>query len=240
MDMADLLTLLVGLRDGTATRTDHPEFPFIYFVLERLTRSKSQLLQDLWVLYELGSPTGGYFVEVGASDGVIFSNTHMLETQYGWRGIVAEPSRVWYPQLRANRACAIDARCVWRETGTRVSFNEASTPMHATIDSYSYDDLHAESRRQGRRYPVETVTLNDLLAAHGAPRRIDYLSIDTEGSELDILAAFDFGAYDVRLITVEHNHTARREAIFDLLTGHGFARKFESLSRVDDWYVRTR
>ncbi|HEX7947688.1 MAG TPA: FkbM family methyltransferase, partial [Phenylobacterium sp.] len=72
----------------------------------------------------------------------------------------------------------------------------------------------------------------------GAPRRIDYLSLDTEGSELDILAAFDFDAWDVRLITVEHNHTDRREAVFDLLTGKGYARKFESLSRVDDWYVK--
>jgi FkbM family methyltransferase len=240
MDMADLLDLLVGLRDSTSWRTDHPEFPFIHFCLEHLTRSKSQLLQELWVLYELGSPSGGYFVEVGACDGVHFSNSYLLEKQYAWAGIVVEPSRFWYPHLRANRTCAIDERCVWRETGAMVRFNEASTPMHATIDSYSDGDMHAESRRQGRRYPVETVSLNDLLRTWGARRRIDYLSLDTEGSELDILSAFDFDAYDVRLITVEHNHTGRRQAIFDLLTSRGFTRKFESLSRVDDWYVATR
>lgn len=238
MDLADLLDMLVVVRDQTAVRTDHPEFPFVHFCLEHLTRSPSQLQQDLWVLYELGSPRGGYFVDVGAADGVMFSNSWLLETAYGWRGIAVEPARCWYPQLKQNRACVIDERCVWRETGASVRFNEASIAMHATIESYSEGDMHAQSRRGGRRYPVETVSLNDLLAERGAPRRIDYLSLDTEGSELDILAAFDFDAWDVRLITVEHNHTDRREAVFDLLTGKGYARKFESLSRVDDWYVK--
>ena len=93
-------------------------------------------------------------------------------------------------------------------------------------------------RRDGRRYPVETVSLNDLLAFWEAPRRIDYLSLDTEGSELDILQHFDFAAHDVRLITVEHNHTARRQPILELLTARGYRRKFETLSSVDDWYVR--
>jgi hypothetical protein len=85
---------------------------------------------------------------------------------------------------------------------------------------------------------VETVSLNDLLAGWDAPRRIDYLSLDTEGSELDILQHFDFAARDVRLISVEHNHTARRRPIFDLLTARGYRRRFETLSSVDDWYVR--
>jgi hypothetical protein len=99
--------------------------------------------------------------------------------------------------------------------------------------------MHAASRRDGQRYPVATVSLNDLLAHWSAPRRIDYLSIDTEGSELDILSRLDFAAYDVRLITVEHNFSDRREAIFELLAAHGYVRKFEALSSVDDWYVKT-
>ena len=84
----------------------------------------------------------------------------------------------------------------------------------------------------------ETVTLVDLLAFWKAPRRIDYLSIDTEGSELDILNAFDFSAHDVRLITVEHNFSGNRGPILDLLTAQGYRRKFTDLSMVDDWYVK--
>ena len=99
--------------------------------------------------------------------------------------------------------------------------------------------MHADTRKDGQRYDVQTVSLNDLLAHWRAPRRIDYLSIDTEGSELDILAHFDFEAYEIRLITVEHNHTALRQPIHDFLVAKGYRRKFEKLSNVDDWYVRT-
>ena len=82
------------------------------------------------------------------------------------------------------------------------------------------------------------MSLNDLLAHWDAPRRIDYPSIDTEGSELDILTAFDFDAWDVRLITVEHNHGPQRQGLIELLTAKGYRRKFKHLSGVDDWYVK--
>jgi class 3 adenylate cyclase len=99
-------------------------------------------------------------------------------------------------------------------------------------------DRNAAHRADGKRYEVGTVSLTELLDEHRAPRRIDFLSIDTEGSELEILQGFDFTRYDVRIIVVEHNHTARREAIHGLLTGNGFRRKFETCSKQDDWYVR--
>ena len=118
-------------------------------------------------------------------------------------------------------------------------FNQTEIAAHSTIDSFSDSDMHAASRRDGERYTVETVSLNNLLAFWNAPARIDYLSIDTEGSELDILQHFDWTAHDVRLISVEHNFTDRRGPICDFLTSKGYARKFEALSNVDDWYVKT-
>lgn len=72
---------------------------------------------------------------------------------------------------------------------------------------------------------------------HNDPKEIDYLSVDTEGSEFSILSAFDFDAYRIRVITVEHNFTPAREQIRDLLESRGFVRKMESVSLVDDWYV---
>ncbi len=236
---AELTALLGPLRDQVRQPGDDARLAFMDFALTHLMQSSGQFLQDLWVAYELGALQGGYFVEFGAADGQKFSNTWFLERELGWRGIVAEPARVWHPTLRGNRACHIDERCVWIETGKTLLFNQPQIAAHATIDSYSNADGHADSRIDGLRYEVETVSLNDLLAFWNAPRRIDYLSIDTEGSELDILQHFDFAAYDVRLITVEHNYTAQRQLIHDLLIGKGFQRKFESLSNVDDWYVRS-
>jgi hypothetical protein len=87
---------------------------------------------------------------------------------------------------------------------------------------------------------VTTVSLLDLLEQHGAPRDIDYLSVDTEGSEFDILSAFDFSRYRIRIISVEHNYMeTKREAIRQLLAQHGYRREFEAFSNWDDWYVHT-
>ena len=70
------------------------------------------------------------------------------------------------------------------------------------------------------------------LRHHGAPKTIDYLSIDTEGSELEILSAFDFSAYHVRIITVEHNYSPMRGKLHDLLTSNSFTRAFERIFRL--------
>jgi hypothetical protein len=67
---------------------------------------------------------------------------------------------------------------------------------------------------------------------------VDYLTVDTEGSEFEILKGFDFGKYEIGLITVEHNHTPNRDRIYQLLSRNGFVRKFDGLSQWDDWYVR--
>lgn len=236
---AEALEMLVFLRDQTARPSPDAQAAFVKFCLGNITRSSSQFLQDLWVAYELKSLRNGYFVEFGGADGIRASNSLYLETELGWTGVIAEPARAWHPALRDNRACLIDDRCVWDRSGLTVTFNQPEIALHSTIDSYSDSDLHADTRRNGQRYAVETVSLDDLLAFWNAPRRIDYLSVDTEGSELDILAAFDFGAWDVRLITVEHNHSARRQPLHELLTSKGYVRRFEALSNVDDWYVKT-
>jgi hypothetical protein len=80
--------------------------------------------------------------------------------------------------------------------------------------------------------------LIDLLRKYNAPKHIDYLSIDTEGSEYDILSEFDFNEYSFGIITVEHNYTSQRDKIFNLLLQNGYKRKHEKHSLFDDWYTR--
>jgi len=202
--------------------------------------SKAQLFQDLFVLSEVGFKTGGYFVEFGATDGVDLSNTYMLEKNFGWNGILAEPGRMWHSALRNNRTCHIDTSCVWTESNSVLKFNASEFGEYSTIDSFSSSDRHAALRGSGEKYSVETVSLVDLLGKYGAPRVIDYLSIDTEGSEYDILSSFDFSKYEIRVITCEHNFTPQRRKIFSLLTEKGYVRKLGGLSLFDDWYVRAQ
>jgi FkbM family methyltransferase len=202
-------------------------------------KSKAQLKQDIFVLDELGYKRDGYFVEFGATNGVDLSNSYLLENEMGWTGILAEPARVWRDALSANRKCHIDFDCVWSKSNEEVEFNEVGAAELSTIDTFSDGDEHAKTRQLGNKYKVHTVSLHDLLQKYNAPKEIDYLSIDTEGSEYEILSAFDFDSYKFKIITCEHNYTPMREKLYDLLTSKGYTRKYTEYSRFDDWYVLT-
>jgi len=200
----------------------------------------SQLGQEMVALMHSGVKRGGYFVEFGATDGVSLSNTLMLEKRFGWTGILAEPARCWHSSLAANRAVAIDTDCVWTTTGATLEFNMTDAGELSTIATFSDSDGHRQSRANGDRYDVRTVSLNDLLARHNAPRYIDYLSIDTEGSEYSILSGFDFTRHRFGLITCEHNYTPERDKIHSLLAAQGYERMLTGLSKWDDWYFGDR
>lgn len=208
-------------------------------LLKYFRKSKSQLRQDLFVLSHLGFKANGFFVEFGATNGVDLSNTHLMEKEFGWNGILAEPARCWHEALQRNRSCSIETSCVWTDSRTTLKFNQVDTAELSTINSYSNSDLHKKSRTEGRIYDVRTISLNDLLEKHNAPKHIDYLSIDTEGSEFEILSHFDFSQYTFEVITCEHNYTPTREKIYSLLTKHGYTRVFEEFSLFDDWYIKS-
>jgi FkbM family methyltransferase len=226
----------------TARRTssDCAARELLAFCAAQRMHSNAQLCQDLWVLWETGCKRNGYFVEFGATNGVTLSNTCLLEKAYGWNGILAEPFAVWHNDLAMNRSARIDHRCVWRQTGEQLEFIETpANPEYAGLRARAFDGEYGTARGAvGQSTVVKTVSLNDLLREHDAPAHIDYLSIDTEGSELDILEAFEFSRYRVDLISVEHAfNDAKREALRVLLVRNDFVRRFEAFSRWDDWYV---
>jgi len=208
-------------------------------LLRTLRNSKSQLRQDLFVLSEFDFKRSGFFVEFGATNGVDLSNTYLLEREFEWNGILAEPAKRWHNDLRKNRNSCIETDCVWRDSNSILTFNEVDNAEFSTIASYSSSDVHRQTRNHGKAYNVKTISLEDLLDKHHAPQKIDYLSIDTEGSEYEILSTFNFNKYQIRIITCEHNFTPTREKVFSLLTRNGYVRKFMKFSRFDDWYVRT-
>ncbi len=199
--------------------------------------SKAQLFQDLIALYVSEFKVKGYFVEFGATDGITLSNTYLLEKNYGWSGILAEPGKLWHKNLFANRKAYISTKCVWRDSGQLLEFNETSIGELSTLEVFSNSDTHSVSRISEFKYQVETITLLELLEIHSAPEVIDYISIDTEGSEYEILSAFDFDKFRFRFISCEHNFTSSQEYVYNLLTSHGYVRVFEDVSRFDDWYV---
>jgi len=205
-------------------------------VSEYISASKSQLGQDVLALSYVGTGKPGYFVEFGATNGLDLSNTYMLEKKFGWKGILCEPAKIWHKDLFSNRDSIIDTRCVFNSTGEQLDFSEATTSHLSTVEKFVESDSH--TRKVSERYKVTTVTLGDLLRDHKAPNYIDFISIDTEGSEYLILRDFDFEKYQFGLICVEHNFTENRGKISDLLYSKGYKKVFEDFSAFDDWYVR--
>ena len=202
-----------------------------------IPNSLSQIFQDFFALSVANFKKDGFFVEFGATNGCHLSNTWLLEKHFGWGGILAEPAKKWHSDLCANRSATIELDCVWSATGETLRFNEADEGELSTIDVFSKGDQHSAARQNGAIYDVQTISLLDLLQKHSAPKLIDYLSIDTEGSEFEILNAFDFNKYQFKCITVEHNFTPMRERIYDLLSQNGYSRVFSEFSRFDDWYT---
>lgn len=198
-------------------------------------RSVSQLGQDLWVLERSGHKRGGFFVEFGATDGVALSNTFLLETAFGWSGICAEPNPLFFERLKVNRQCTVSDTCIGASTGETVEFIMAD--VFGGMAKYGFDDKHADRRSayktEGHVQTLVTQSLNDFLKHHDAPREIDFLSIDTEGSELAILDGLNFDRWRIRLIAVEHNYTPMREEIYKLLSSKGYVR---TEAEWDDWY----
>lgn len=231
-----LIIYFERLSNGQA---DDVENKFIQFVIENYRISKSQLFQDLLVLFLNDNKKHGYFVEFGATNGISFSNSYLLEKSFGWKGILAEPGITWQRDLKTNRDCLIDFRCVWGISGQDLIFNETECAELSTIDKLTEKDNLSQGRINRKRYSVKTVSLNDLLLEQQAPKEIDYLSVDTEGSELQILQNFDFSKYKINIISVEHNDCEPdRSEIFNLLDRNGFKRIFQAYSHCDDWYCR--
>lgn len=210
---------------------------FLSFATRFIERSRSQILQDLWVLWECG-PGPGTFLDVGAADGEYLSNSWLLE-QCGWAGALVEPNHRYYPKLTERRAPAF-RKAAWSRSGETMELRSVVDDLEfSRLAEAPADDQHEASGRRARYDTdlVETATVADIAAAAGLPDTIDYLSIDIEGAELEVLSAIDFSRQRFRCLTVEHNDTPARARILELLTAHGYGRKFVEISRWDDWYV---
>jgi FkbM family methyltransferase len=229
---------MIGLHDHWRLNTSE-EVRFLAFCGSMRHLAHGQILQDLWALFELDLKPRGYFVEFGAYDGTSHSNTKLLEERFSWSGLLAEPNPEMADGLRCSRTAVVDSRCVWDVSGEKVDLLLTGDAELSTVVDHAGHDLHTAARHATavRTVPVPTVSLNELLDEHCAPTEIDFLSVDTEGTELRILKAFDFARHRPSLIAVEHNGRRDDEQELDaLMTENGYERRFRRLSDWDAWY----
>lgn len=177
-----------------------------------------------------GRPGKGTFLEVGASDGVQFSNTLFFERELGWRGMCVEANPADYELLCQNRRSINVFGAAYDRQGV-VSFrcNTGRTKQLSGVEE-SYHPLHAqriasELQEWGGSTRLTTVpcfTLTDTLLAHDMPV-VDYMSLDVEGAEMRVLRGIDFDRITVKVMTIEDNYGQEAE-LDELLLPRGFAK----------------
>lgn len=179
----------------------------------------SQYGQDCFIADLLNQKKSGVFVEIGVGeDGVLISNSYYFEKNLGWTGLLVEPHPTYVEQIRRNRTCTVVGACISNFTGTAefLALDGNAQALSGLVEDY-HDDHKARINKEAARnhcsqqvIKVPVLQFNDVMRDHGITK-IDYLSIDTEGSEAKILADIDFSLVDISIISVENNY---RELFF--------------------------
>tara|TARA_R110000822_G_scaffold4388_4_gene18862 strand:+ start:10807 stop:11427 length:621 start_codon:yes stop_codon:yes gene_type:complete len=184
----------------------------------------SQFEQDKTV-YEnyFKNKTNGYFVDIGAHNGVEFSNSKFFE-DIGWDGVCIEPNPIIFKQLQSIRHCKCVMKAITDKIGTAQFFqiSEGADMLSGLVDEFSQKGIkniysNLKSTKEGFNYiDVELDLFENIIDQ----TEIDFLSIDTEGNELKILQTIDFNKYNIKVITLENNEYDSR--FLDFLNPKGF------------------
>ena len=235
-----LLAFMGGLRVG---RT-YERYRFVYAATEGEAlrgalanlagrgKSYGQFDQDLWVTHGVApGKRNGYYVDVGSADGEFISNTKLLDN-LGWKGICVDP----FPRNMSKRTCQVFAQPAFSESGKKVQFRAAGNLGGIVQDLDRYKDTPVVA--QAPLVEFVTMTLDDIRAKARAPEYIDYMNLDVEGAEVDVLRGLSLDRYQFGSLTIEHNYdTANRERIHQILAAKGYVRVRSW--EVDDWYVHS-
>ena len=204
----------------------------------------SQIYQDVCASFIIGEKYDKTFLEFGATDGFHYSNSYMLENNLSWQGVLSEPSSQWHDALKKNRKNSkIISKCIWKESGKKLDFFMSDQGELSTLKDYIESDKismpgNTEVRKKsGKTISVETISLNDVIKVYFDNVCPSYISIDTEGSEYEILKSFNLKIYRPKLFTIEHNFTENESKIDEHFISHGYVRIFRKLTAFDAWYI---
>ena len=184
----------------------------------------SQAGQDVVVDRLFKGKRGGTFADIGGYDGVSGSNTLYLEARKGWTGVLVEPVTAQREKAAQVRRCPCLPYAVAAQDGTAtmIEVREGFTQMSGLEGSYDAAMLarvRSDPRHSEAVVEVETRTLSRILTEAGVPDP-DFLSLDIEGGELDVLSAFPFDRHRVGVWSIENNTADAR--IGEVMRGAGY------------------
>jgi len=192
----------------------------------------SQFLQDYFLNLEIfKNKKDGSFVEFGAYDGITHSNSYFFEKTLNWHGICIEPTPDSFSLLKKNRGCD----CVW---GAVTANNEHSIELWQSIGTNKVNSCIKGSpgnalTKYGEFITVPAYNINSILRSRDL-FDLDYMSIDIEGNEIDIVKSIDLDTFRIKAITVENLDNNRLS--YDYLLQNGY--KYYHRIFIDDLFIR--
>lgn len=174
---------------------------------------KGQFLQDEYIYgHFFKNKKTGVFLDIGAGLSIENNNTYFLESELGWTGLCIDPHPRTFKKLKATRKClCLDVAVVPSHKGTMEFMRlDKLEGLSGLVDHYSEQDkeriktLREKVGDVPEIISVKTLPINHILETHSL-FRIDFLSLDIEGGELDVLKAIDFDRFFIDVVSVENN-----------------------------------
>lgn len=208
---------------------------------------KSQFNQDA-ILNEkfFLNKRNGRYLDVGAHDGVKGSNTYFFEKELGWTGICFEPIKECYETLVAERPNSICInKCAYSSNG-KVQFNRVegyAETLSGIVQNY--DERHktridSEINSMGGVQTViecDAVTITSVCDEYDL-HHFDFMSLDVEGGEYDVLKGIDFSKINIDVIVIENNYPDKFDHINKYLIDNDY--KYVGNSCIDLFYIHKR
>ena len=199
---------------------------------------KTETVRKYWGLHDLDRQIekyldfdGGYYVELGANNGMLASNTLYLERHRRWKGILIEPVPSLYLECRKNRSpdnhivCAACVPFGYGKEFVRIVYSDSMSVSLDLESDIADGRAHAEL---GRQFLASTQdifefgaiarTMTDILLDAKAPSVVDFLSLDVEGAEVDVLKGVDHGQFRFRNMLIECRDIERLKAYLEPLS----------------------
>ena len=212
---------------------------FIYSILIKIGISHSKDGIDKKVLERLSFKKNGIFIECGASDGITYSNSYLLEQKYGWTGLLIEPIQDQFDALVGYRKKSICEKYImtsFKESGKNIKILNAgpeSIIMDSQIGNLSMSNkermniLESQKMIKGSE-SVKSISISELLDRHDI-NEVDIFFLDVEGSEINVLDGLDTNKHKIKNIVVE---TGSISSFKDYMRSIGFD-KYENIARND-------
>jgi FkbM family methyltransferase len=188
----------------------------------------SQYNQDRFVdEVILNKKTSGSFIDIGAHDGITYSNSAFFEKSRKFVGICVEPNPIVFKKLKNNRNSVNLNACIGLNNGkaTFLSVEGYGEMLSGLLEFYN--DAHKNrideviAKHGGSKKEIEVDVINfDTMLLNLKNSQIDFCSIDTEGNELSILTSINFNNNSIKCFSIENNYNDSR--ISDFMRNNGY------------------